>query len=90
MSTSALGSPKCSRMPSPCAHDAERVGFVNHQEGSVLALELNEAGQLRIIAIHAVDPFQHDQHPLKVVALLAEDGVQCSPVIVRERQAAGT
>ena len=44
--------------------------FVDHQENLVLVFDFDKAGEVRIIAIHAVNAFKHDQHALELVALL--------------------
>ena len=36
----------------------EGVGFIDHQESLVPVLDLDKAGQIGIVAIHAVDAFQ--------------------------------
>ncbi|MNT70782.1 hypothetical protein D3C72_2092020 [compost metagenome] len=70
------------------AHHTQRMGLVDHQEGAVPALHFDEAGQVGVIPVHAVDAFQHDQDTFELVALLIQDRVQRFPVVVREGQAA--
>lgn len=71
------------------AHYPQGVGFVDHEEAAVAPLDLDEAGQVRVVAIHAVDAFQHDEHALELMALLIEQVVERAPVVVRERQPPG-
>lgn len=70
------------------AHDAQGVGFVDHEEGAVALLDLDEARQVGVVAVHAVDAFQHDEDAFELAALVVEDGVERFPVVVGEGQAA--
>ncbi len=44
------------------AEHADGMGLVDHQEGLVLLLDLDELRQVRDVAVHAVDAFDGDQH----------------------------
>ena len=67
-----------------CAHDAERVRLVDHQESLVARFHLDEAGQVGEVAVHAVKAFDGDQHALVAAANLAQQLVQALPVVVRK------
>ena len=60
------------------------VGFVHHQECAVAALDLDEAVEIRKVAVHTVDSFDHDDGPLVLRAFPAQDAVERLPVVVRE------
>src|SRR5882762_916613 len=62
---------------------AERVRFVDHQEGTVAPLDLNEMRQVGHVSVHAVQPLDHDQHALVLYAALCQQAIQCFPIIVR-------
>ncbi|MCY1521775.1 hypothetical protein D9M68_566020 [compost metagenome] len=71
------------------AHDAQGMGFVDHQEGAMALLDFDEAGQVGVVPVHAVDAFQHDQDAFELAPLVLQDVVQRFPVVVGEGQAAG-
>ncbi|MNI47386.1 hypothetical protein D3C73_1019040 [compost metagenome] len=52
----------------PRTHHAQRVRFIDHQEGTVPLFDFNEVRQIREVAVHAVDTFQHDQDALELAA----------------------
>ena len=71
------------------AEHAERMGFVDHQEGLVALLDVDEARQVGDVAIHAVEAFDDDQRALEVAADFAEDVFQRGRVVVVEGAAGG-
>ncbi|MCY1439040.1 hypothetical protein D9M71_552590 [compost metagenome] len=68
-------------------HDPQRVGLVDHQKHLVLVLQLDKARQVRVVAVHAVDAFEHHQHPLEMLALIAQQTIEGFDVVVSEAQA---
>ncbi|EXI67521.1 MAG: hypothetical protein AW07_04517 [Candidatus Accumulibacter sp. SK-11] len=71
------------------SHDAKGMRFVDHQKGAVLALDVDEARQLGVVAVHAVDAFEDDQHALEVCPLFSQQRFEACPVVVREGESAG-
>src|SRR5262249_44377397 len=59
-----------------------RVRFVDHEEGLVPFLDLDEARKIRNIAMNAVDPLDGNQNSAVSAPHLAEQRVQGSPVVV--------
>ncbi|MNS19847.1 hypothetical protein D3C72_515730 [compost metagenome] len=70
------------------AHHAQGMRLVHHQEHAVAMFDLDEAGQVGVVAVHAVDPFQHDQDALELAAVVREQGVQGVGVVMGKRQPA--
>ena len=70
------------------AHDTKRMSFVDHQEGAMALLDFDEARQVGVVAVHAVDAFQHDQDAFELMALLLQDRVEGFPIGMGEGQAA--
>lgn len=62
------------------------MSFVHHQKTLVPLLYLDELRQVAV-SVHAVNAFDHDQHPAIVPPQFAEQMIQGGPVIVRERAA---
>ncbi len=55
-----------------------------------IVFDFNKAGQVRVVAVHAVNAFQHDQHPFEIVPLLNQNTIQGGKIVVREGQTPGT
>src|SRR5262249_10338463 len=62
---------------------------VDQEQRLVLLLELDEAGQRRDVAVHAVDALDRDEHPAVVGPQLGELLLQRFEVVVRERPPLG-
>ena len=78
-------------MPRPRAREhADGMGLVDHQEGLVLLLDLDELRQVGDVAIHAVDAFDGDQHAAVFAPQIRQQLVDGPPIIVRERSPTGT
>ena len=69
------------------AHDSEGMGLIDHQKRAVLVLDFDEAGQVGIIPVHAIDAFEDNEHSLELSALLREQRIELGPVVVGERHA---
>ena len=67
------------------AHHADRMRLVDHQQGLVPLLDLDEPRQIGIVAVHAVDAFDRDQHAAIFAAQLREQLIERLPIVVRER-----
>src|SRR5208337_4632820 len=72
--------------PAPFPQYTDGMSLVHHQEGSVPFLNLNEFGQFRDIAIHAVNAFDNDEGPPETGSRLPENHVQGLPVVVGKRK----
>ncbi len=43
-------------------HVTNRVRLIDHEEGFVLLLHMNKLWQIGEIAVHTINPFDHNQH----------------------------
>ena len=72
--------------PAPFPQDADGMRLVHHEKGAVPLFDLNECRQLRDIAIHTVDAFNHDEGSAETGTRLPENLVQSLPVVVGKRK----
>ena len=68
-------------------HRAERMGLVDIEQRVVLFLDVDEAREVGVVAVHAVDAFDRDQHAAVAVADAREEHVERAPVVVGETAA---
>ncbi len=66
------------------AHHADRMSFVDEQQRLVPFFNFDEARQIGIIAVHAVNAFDGDQHAAVFVPQFAEQLIERLPIVVRE------
>ena len=66
------------------------MGLVDHQQRLVPLGQGDEAGQIAMVAIHAVDAFHHDQHAPVLAAHLPEQLLGRLEVVVGEGAAPGS
>ena len=66
------------------AQHADGMGFVDHQQGLVPLLDLDEPRQVGKVAVHAVDAFDGDQHAAVFAAELRQQLIERLPIVVRE------
>ena len=71
------------------AQHAERVRLVHQQPAPVPLLHLKHRGQVRHVAVHAVEAFDHDQAVAVFAAFDPEYLLQVGEVVVAEHQLAG-
>src|SRR5260221_9300396 len=64
--------------------------LVDHEEGLVALLDVNQARQLGNVAVHAVQAFDDDQHALEQAADLTQDGIEGGGIVVRKGAARRT
>jgi hypothetical protein len=57
------------------------------RKGAMAPLDLDEVRQIGNIAVHAVQPFDDDQHALVLQAALRQQPIERFPIVVRERHA---
>ena len=90
MSTSRRSTPKCSAMPRPVAPSTPSEWASSIISSALVpVLDLDEARQVRNIAVHAVDALDDDQHAAVLVPVLLEQFPGGVPVVVRKRPPAG-
>ena len=71
------------------AHRAERMGLVDVEHRVMLLLDVDEARQVGVVAVHAVDALDRDEHAAVAVADAREEHVERAPVVVGEPAAGG-
>ncbi len=69
---------------STCTQRTQRVRFIDHDEGLVLAGDFNEIGQRRHIPIHGIDAFDADEHFLELAARARQQLVEPFDVVMVE------
>ena len=72
------------------AHRTDRVRFVDHQPALMFLANLHELGEIREVAVHAVDTFDDDQHTAVPLALFGEGCIEGFVIIVWERSASAS
>ena len=63
--------------------------FVDHQQSFVAFLQLDEAGKIRDIAVHAVHPLDDNHRPAIVASVFAEQQIGGLPVVMGKGTAGG-
>ncbi len=71
------------------SHDAQRVRLVDIEQGVMSPLHGQQPRQIGVIAVHAVDALDGDDHPPVVAAYLAEQLVDKIEVVVWKRSPRG-
>ena len=66
------------------AHDAKRVGLIDHEKSTVPFFYLDELGKIWKVPVHAVEAFDDHADTFVFVPAALEQIVQALPVIVRE------
>ena len=61
------------------------MGLVDHQQGLVPLLHVDQLGQIGDVAVHAVDALDDDQHAAILAAELGQHPLGGLGVVVRER-----
>lgn len=65
------------------------MGFVDHQQASILVFEAHQFGQGSNIAVHAVNALGHQQNAPEAGAHFAQNRLEGHRVVVRKAEAAG-
>src|SRR4051812_3828609 len=71
------------------AQHAEAMRLIDHEPGRMPPLDLDEALQIREIAIHAVEAFVDDQHAFVAMAHRGEKVVERIEIVVWEEAPLG-
>jgi len=72
-----------------CAHHADAVRLIDHQQGAVAVLDVDDRRQVGDVAVHAVHTLDDYQAAAVQRAVPAEYGVQRRGLVVREGPAGG-
>jgi hypothetical protein len=62
------------------------MSLVHHQPGMMALLDVDQARQVGIVPVHAIEAFDHDHHTLVLRADLGQEIVQVIEIIVLETQ----
>ena len=66
------------------AHGSQRVRLVDEQHGPVFRLDVDEAREVGVVAVHAVDGFDGDEDAPEAVADARKERVERAPIVVGE------